>query len=276
MGPRTWVGGPRVRVRAPGTMGVMSLHVPGGLLLTGPAADPLALPAALKPVLLDVADRLFHEALARRVAHHIDRVRLGLPGLVATVRARGGPGCAGPPGQPRDGVRHPRRRRGSRADLGATVTILAHPDRDDAVLGIVRAERPELRAAVLAVDGIDEYAYLAADSPRLSAREWQDRARVWSHALRDGRCTDLGWTWSLFGRYPEQTLRCLAAPDANKLVAALPGDNDRATHLAGFLGNTPKGANDDAALRARRDRDTAVHLPTALAALAPITADDLA
>jgi hypothetical protein len=245
----------------------MSLHVPGGLLLTGPAAHPLALPHALKPVLLEVADRLFHEALASRVAHHIDRVRLGLPGLVearrpaavlgALVRQTAVEAVAAIHD---DGAHHPD------VDLGVSVTILAHPDRDDALLGIVHAERRELREAVLALDGIDEYAYLAVESHRLDPQEWQERARVWSHALRDGRYADLGWTLSLFGRYPEQTLRCLAAPDTNKLVAALPGEQDRAQHLAGVLGNTrpSKDANDLAAL-----------LPTAYAALAPIGADDL-
>ncbi|WP_421733941.1 hypothetical protein [Cellulomonas sp.] len=245
----------------------MSLHVPGGLLLTGRAAHPLALPALLKPVLLDVADRLFHEALATRVAHHIDRVRLGLPGLVEQGRPASALGAL---------VRqtavetvaaiHDEHLRSQDVDLGVSVTILAHPDRDDALLGIIHAGRRELRDAVLAVDGIDEYSYLAVESPRLAAHEWQERARVWSHALRDGRYADLGWTWSLFGRYPEQTLRCLAAPDTNKLVAALPGEQDRARHLAGALSTAQptKDANDVAAL-----------LPTAYAALAPIGADDL-
>ncbi|KRD45020.1 hypothetical protein ASE38_13525 [Cellulomonas sp. Root930] len=257
----------------------MSLHVPGGLLLTGRAADPLALPAALKPVLLDVADRLFHEALAARVAHHIDRVRLGLPGLVEAPAPASALGALSRQVAVETvaAIRDDRARYGQ-ADLAVTVTILGHPDRDDALLGIVHAERCELRDAVLAIDGIDEYAYVAVDSPRLGAHEWQERARVWSHALRDGRYADLGWTWSLFGRYPEQTLRCLAVPDTNKLVAALPAETDRARHLAGVLGNTRpmKDMNDVAAFQRRHEGDTASNLPTALAALAPITADDLA
>ncbi|WP_315095470.1 hypothetical protein [uncultured Cellulomonas sp.] len=246
----------------------MSLHVSGGLLLTGPSARPLALPAALKPVLLEVADRLFHEALAARVAHHIDRVRLGLPGLV-------------PAGSPAsvlgalvrqvavetvDAIRDDTARHRV-LDLGVRVTILAHPEREDALLGIVHAERAELREAVQRLDGVEEYAYLAEESPRLAAQEWQERARVWSHALRNGRYADLGWTWSLFGRYPEQTLRCLAAPDTNTLIDVLPGENDRARYLAGALGNT-RSAKDANAL--------AADLSAARAALAPIGADDLA
>ena len=245
----------------------MSLYVSGGLLLTGPSARPLALPAALKPVLLEVADRLFHEALAARVAHHIDRVRLGLPGLVpagspATVlRALIRQVAVEAVDAIRDEDAHHRV-----LDLGVSVTILAHPERDDALLGIVHAGRTELRDAVLALDGIEEYAYRAEESPRLGAQEWQERARVWSHALRHGRYADLGWTWSLFGRYPEQTLRCLAVPDTNKLIEALPGENDRARYLAGALGNT----------RSAKDaNELAANLPAVRAALAPIGADDL-
>jgi hypothetical protein len=227
----------------------MSLHVPGGLLLTGPCADPLALPAVLKPVLLEVADRLFHEALAARVALHVDRVGRGLPGLVG-------------PGSPRSVLRALTRQvavetveairddgvRRREADLGVRVTILAHPDRRDALLGIVHTGRRELLDAVLALDGVQEYGYLTTESPRLSAQAWQERARVWSHALSEGRHADLGWTWSLFGRYPEQTLRCLAAPDANKVLAALPDEDDRARQAADVLGNPAKGDNDVAAL----------------------------
>jgi hypothetical protein len=256
----------------------MSLHVPGGLLLTGRAADPFALPAALQPVLLDVADSLFHEALAARVAHHIDRVRVGLPGLVETAAPASVLGAIARQlaVEAVAAIRGDRSRRGA-TDLSVTVTILAHPDRADALLGIIHSGRPELRDAVLALDGVDEYAYVAVDSPRLGAQEWQERARVWAHALRDGRYADLGWTWSLFGRYPEQTLRCLAVPDTNRLVAALPGEKDRARHLASVLGNTrpTKDVNDVAAFQRRHERDTAANLPTALAALAPITVADL-
>ena len=226
----------------------MSLHVPGGLLLRGPSADPLALPAVLKPALLEVADRLFHEALAARVALHVDRVRRGLPGLVG-------------PGSPTSVLRALTRQvatetvdairddgvRRREADLGVRVTILAHPDRSDALLGIVQTERSELHEAVLALDGVEEYGYLATESPRLTAQEWQDRARVWSHALSHGRHADLGWTWSLFGRYPEQTLRCLAAPDANRLIAAIADEDDQAREVVAVLGNPAKGANDAAA-----------------------------
>lgn len=255
----------------------MTLHITRGLLLTGPAADMFALSAAMRPTLRGVAEDLYYAVIAGTVARHIDATRCGKPGgldnirgLPDLVRAAQHRTSSDVTEATLDQVR-----RNPEFDLGVSVKVLAHPARRDALLAIVSTEHSEYTQALLALDGVQDYSWYSCETPPVPTSEWDDRRATWTAALREGRSSDLGWTWSLVGNMPGMDLPFLRAHlDRDRVIAALPDEHDRAQALAGALVVLDPDVDVYTAVSQFMDRQRE-QLPHARAALRPITTADL-
>lgn len=258
----------------------MSLHVPRGLLLTGPAANPFALSAHLWTVLRQRVRAEVVSKVAGDMATHVDAARAGFTASTS-IELEGPRTLAAVTAAVVDKVAEAAisMRRSPEWDLSVSVKILAHPRDPGLLLGIVSAEQGWLRDLVLAAPGVREYRYYSVEHPPVGEDEWADRARVWAAALRDGLWSDLGWEWSLLDPEPAVTLtRLVGRVQPEEVVAALPADADRAQVLAQYMlaGNGPAFDPADVmgSLRAWAAARDAL-APSALARLAPITAADL-
>lgn len=263
----------------------MSIQINRGLILTGAMANPFHVTATIRPVLMGVATNLWRTLLAENVASYIDATRTGervdaddhttvsksihILGALWSRRMKEVEAATGDD-----------RHRNPGTDLGMSIQILAHPDRPDAVLAIVRAEESVYYDTLLKMDGVADFSYWQAEYPPqgVTRPDWDARNDVWGRALLDGRSTTLGWTWKLLPWPVELTLPRWKAPgEPEQILAAMPNEEERAFNLARNIARrTVRFDMDDIGKSLREiERVRVEGLPAARELISPITLADL-